>query len=213
MPKCNLCGTDFDYKGLWAHKRKKQSCISQKQITLLYKNLHKLMKCTLTSEIPTETKKVTKIIETIKDTIESVGEPNNIDRHSFGYENTDIVTKNFDRLVKANKESFFMFVSLVYCNPELPKNKTIRVTSLQGKYCKIYKDGEWIIEGYDKVMRKLAKVFMEIMNTSKDEKFEDYMTSICNVTLKREKECKKFSKYTRATILPILYNISKKEKD
>lgn len=211
MVICELCGNSFDYKGLWAHKRKKHACISQSQLTNLYKKLKQLTDIPIQAMNDQDQTKVDVLITNIQKTVDF--ENDDIDTiHSFGKENFSIVTNHFEEIEKANKESFAKFIELVYCNSDLEENRTIRVTSTQGIYCKIYKNTKWHLATFDKVMIKLAIRFVHYMKSSQNEKFRDYLSFIQTmITKKEQNDVKKFKKYTKNVILPIFYNISKNE--
>ena len=152
------------------------------------------------------------LVLSIKNMIDDVGVYNHpSELREFGKEQIDISTEYEENIYsKANKDSFALFVNLVYCNPDLPNNQTIRITSLHGKYCKIYKNNSWVIEDYEKVMRRIAKVFFECFKTIDDEKFSEYLIFIYNVTLNRTKERKLFIRHTKQTVLPAIYNLTKR---
>jgi hypothetical protein len=204
MQPCRLCGTEFDARGLWAHMRKKQSCVSQKKVIYLYKQIELFL--------DSEEKKIDSDVfrNNIKDLVDHVehAEPHNV-IHNYGSEVINMTPELYTRIEKTNVESFKLFIKLFFCNPELPENQTLKMTSQQGTYCRTYKDGQWLLVCYRTVMIKLAKIFLDIFKGSEDDKMEDYMMFIHNVIRKDAAATKKFIAYTKKNVLPELYNCTK----
>lgn len=202
--KCILCGIEFDTKGMWAHKRKKQSCVSQKKVLFLYKQLHNLI---LNHE---QKHDIQPYITNIKAAVSDVEiNPCYINMNNFGQENTDIIEEKFKIIEKTHKNSFCVFIKLLFCNPDIPTNHTIKITSMNGLYCRTYKNGEWSLSCYEKTMINLVKRFFETFKGSTDKKMEDYLSFIFNVIKNDQKSIRKFIAYTKKHILPEIYNVSK----
>lgn len=209
---CILCKKQFICKNsLKLHLNKKQSCVSQKTIIKLYKNLHKLLSFDLDTE---SNKQLQKLLHDIKKIISIVKlNPIYNTLHNYNNEDTSIIEQNFTNLENANEDSFLLFVKLLYCNPDYPQNRTIKVTSMQGLFCRIYLNEKWIIECYETVMHNITTKFCDIMKKSDSDVFSDYLLFIYEVNKKKcKKSTKIFNTYTKKKILPLLYNQTKLDK-
>jgi hypothetical protein len=100
MQPCRLCGTEFDARGLWAHMRKKQSCVSQKKVIYLYKQIELFL--------DSEEKKIDSDVfrNNIKDLVDHVehAEPHNV-IHNYGSEVINMTPELYTRIEKTNVES------------------------------------------------------------------------------------------------------------
>jgi len=205
--KCALCGFDFDAKGMWAHKRKKQSCVSQKKVMYIYEQLHNLInKYDNNIDITTN-------IENIKDAVDDVEiNPVYLNLRKFGHENQKPIDDSQSDIELSGKNSFLKYIKLLYCNPNYVENQTIKITSMQGIYCRTYRDGRWVLECYDKIMLQLVKHFFDMFKSSDNEKLEEYLVFIYRVVKQEEKDVRAFLRYTKKHILPEIYNISKRDE-
>jgi len=215
MHSCLLCKQEFaEKRGLNEHYNKKQSCISQKRILDLYKSLHKLVGYNIDYKNHEHKEEIDLIFETIQSTISNVElSPMYSKMLEFGKENTTLVKESFEKFEQLKENSFQMYVKELYCNPKSPENKVIRVTSMQGIFCQVFEEDEWIVECYENVMIKIMKNFWELMKVSENDHFQDYLMFIFEVAIKRNTlPTRKFITYCKRNILPLLYNETKRNK-
>lgn len=203
MPTCLLCGVEFDTKGMWAHKRKKQACLSQKKALYMVKQLKQLMD---------NHEKNEDIERNIKNIQGILKKPNNDikeDVNDFGQEDMTIFEEKKNDIIKSKMYMFTNYVREIFCNPNVPRNQNIKVTSMSGIYCKVYRDGKWHLKCFDKIMYMLAKRFYDEYQDCEDKNVVDYSMFLYQVLRYDEKATRKFNTYTKKYILPEFYNITK----
>lgn len=210
MSICLLCKKDFENeKKLKKHERKKNSCVSQETILDLYKNLHKLIEFKLNTETDN-------IIDNIKNTINVVKfNPDYKKLNEYGKES--IIMIDLTKIEQLKSDSLEYFIRNVYCNAKYPENRTVKIQSKYGNYCKVFKNDKWMDVSYPKTMLEIINFFYntirEVINSSNDEDFIEYAQLLNSVVKKDEKSIRKIMIYCNKFIRPLLYNETKNDKE
>jgi len=134
--------------------------------------------------------------------------------NQFGKENIEDL-KDFRRRIELSCENGFdLYVKEIYCNMKFPENRTIKITSMSGIFCKIFKNNDWSLECFDKIIFKLLKNYYNFMKETEDDEFMEYFLTVFQIIVKKDKnEIKKFKTYSKRNILPMLYNATKCDKE
>jgi hypothetical protein len=216
MEVCLLCKQIFTEKrGLKDHYHKKQSCISQKRILDLYKSLHKLVECKIDYSTNENKDKLDLVFEDIKSAISGVQlNPIYSKLQEFGKENNVNIKENLLMIERSGDNALQVYVKTMYCDRKNPENRVIKVTSMNGIFCRVFRDDEWVLECYEKVMIRIAKDFWDLMIESENEQIQDYLLFIYQVVKKRNPQAiRRYITYSKRYILPLLYNETKRDKE
>lgn len=209
MDTCMLCKQEFTIRGLKEHYHKKQSCVSQKFILQLYKNLHQVLK--YKKDILLLHTDLQPSLTTIESIISVVQlPPEQYVVRKFSDENTTIVKEKFHLIEKAGEKGFRLYVNLLHCNPKLSENRNIKITSMSGLYGKIYQNENWELVSFEDIMMKLLNNFWEFMKNSEHDSIQDYLLVVFEIVIKKEsKTTREFMLACKKNILPLLYNATK----
>jgi len=218
MEICLLCKQQFaEKRGLKEHYHKKQACVPQKRVLELYKSLHKLIqyKKELGYSEHQNKDEIDVIFNTIESTISGVElNPIYSKLNDFGKETHKNINEVFSKVERAGDNAFKVYIRNMYCDRKSPENRTIKVTSMSGIYCKVFQDDEWELECYEEVMLRIAKGFWDMMGVSENDDIQDYLEFIYEVVKKKDsKAIKKYISYCKKSILPFFYNETKRDKE
>lgn len=215
MNVCLLCKQEFTEKrGLKEHYHKKQSCVPQRKIIELYKSIHKLLDFNLDYSNRKDKKQIQEVVDDIKVAVSNVElSPTYSNMMEYEKENMEHVKEAIPRFERVRDNAFRLYVKTLYCNSDSPENRVIKVTSMNGIFCKVFRNDNWELECYEDVMIELARNFWELMKESEDEGFQDHLLYIYQVAKKRDpRESRTFITYCKRYILPMLYNSTKNDK-
>lgn len=218
MEVCLLCKQQFvEKRGLKEHYNKKQSCVPQKKVLELYRSLHKLIqyKKEIDYSEHKDKNEINCIFDTIESTISGVElNPIYSKLNEFGKEDHKNIKDVFRKIERAGENAFKIYVKSMYCDRKNPENRTIKVTSMSGVYCKVFHDDEWGLECFEEVMLRIAKGFWDMMSVSENDEIQDYLLFIYEVVKKKDsKAIKKYISYCKKFILPFFYNETKRDKE
>jgi hypothetical protein len=164
---------------------------------------------TITTKDPSKEERLHGLLSGIKNIMDDHTFSNHtrlIGYREFGRERVGEYMSELKKIINKKNDFFLSFIKTVYCDPSYPEN--IKISSLDGRFCKVVVNEQWKIVSFERSMLVIAKLMFMYMKEFDDapEPFTEFMIFLYNITIQSKKETRQFYAYTKKHILPLFYH-------